>query len=249
MTKKLCSFVSVLFLLAAVNPVYAGGAKSSGSWTGNIGIHSKYVLRGMTNNPEDDSGALQGGFDYTGNNGMYFGYWGSSLDSSDGADANGFENNLYGGYTGKTGSIGWDIGLIQYAYVNVDDSDLTELKVALSFSDFKLQMQYLLTDGVWGNEGDQYWTLNYSRKLPKNFKLDLSLGYYVYEDDDASNADMANGTTTTDGEFRHFIATLSHPIGKSGADMYIQYINGGKDRSEENQEDTMVMGITYGFDL
>lgn len=248
MTKKLCSFVSVLFLLAAVNPVYAGGAKSDGSWSGNIGIHSKYVLRGMTNDPENDSATLQGGFDYTANSGLYFGYWGSSLDyTTPSSSTKGFENNLYGGYTGKTGSIGWDVGLIQYAYIDVDDSDLTELKVALSFSDFKLQMQYLLTDGAWGNEGDQYWTLNYSRKLPKNFKLNLSLGYYIYEDND--NADLVGGATTTDGEFRHFIATLSHPIGKSGADMYIQYINGGKDRTETDQEDTMVMGITYGFDL
>lgn len=248
MIKRLCSLVSVLFLLSAVSPLYAGGAKSGGSWTGNIGIHSKYVLRGLTNSPENDDAALQGGFDYTSNNGWYFGIWSSSLGyaSESASTSTGVENDIYFGYTGKIGSFGYDIGLIQYWYLDVDNSDLTELKAAVTYGDFKLQLQYLLNDGLWGNEGDQYWTLNYTKKLPKNFTLGLSLGHYVYSDDD--NADLS-GETKTDGDFRHFIATLSHPIGKSGADMYVQYINGGKDREAVDQEDTMVLGVTYNFDL
>jgi len=261
MIKKLCSIVAVTFLAVSISPAMAGGAKDSGgSWTGNIGIHSKYVLRGITNNAEADNGALQGGFDYDSGAGWYAGIWASSLDyaydSGGGTTSgNGFENDLYIGYKGELGSISFDVGLIQYLYVDVDDSNLTELKVAATFGPVTVQVQYLLNDGFWGNAGDQYWTLNYEKKLPKKFTLGLSYGYYIYEDNDSNElcagASLANNCalTTSDSGFRHFNVTLSHPIGKTGGDMYVQYINAGEDRTGTDHEDTMVLGITYGFDL
>ena len=136
--------------------------------------------------------------------------------------------------------------MIQYVYIDVDDSDLTELKLAVSSGPFKVQLQYLLNDGWWGNAGDQYWTISYDAKLPKKFKLNLTYGHYVYDDDD--NSELGSVTAIDDG-FRHFNVTLSRPIGKTGADWYAQYIFGGEDRTGANQEDTMVFGITYGFNL
>ncbi len=53
--------------------------------TGNIGVFSKYILRGITNAPESDTAVLQGGFDYAADNGIYVGYWGSTLGYGKGA--------------------------------------------------------------------------------------------------------------------------------------------------------------------
>ena len=256
MIKKISSLAAVGLLAASISPVMAGGkpkddSGSSMSMTGNIGIHSKYVLRGITGDAESDTPALQGGLDLE-KGSFYFGWWFSSLDytylngSQTESGRRGVENDFYGGWKKKFGKFGVDVGLIQYYYVDVDDSDLTELKLAVSYGPFKAQLQYLLTDGYWGNTGDQYYTFQYDVKLPKKFALNLNLGHYVYDDDDNSEL---SGTTSEDSAFRHFNITLSRPIGNSGANMYAQYIVAGKDRGGNEQEDTMVFGITYSFDV
>lgn len=51
----------------------------SGSISGNISVVSSYNLRGMTNSPESDTPAIQGGLDYTHDSGFYLGYWFSTL--------------------------------------------------------------------------------------------------------------------------------------------------------------------------
>lgn len=227
--------------------------------SGNIGVFSKYVLRGLTNDAESDNVAVQGGLDWTHDSGFYLGYWGSSLDYTYDPDGgpvsgNGFENDIYGGYTGSFGGFSYDVGLIQYYYIDVEDSDLTEFKASIGYGPAYLQAQYLLNDGWWGNAGDIYWTLGYDMALPKDFTLSAVLGWYTYDDDDNSELGGCGGVTpcavtTEDTAYRHFNLTLSHPIGNTGADWAITYINGGKDRTGTDQEDTVVLSLTYGFDI
>jgi uncharacterized protein (TIGR02001 family) len=225
---------------------------------GNIGIHSKYLLRGVV--VENDNAAVQGGIDYSHASGFYAGWWGSSLgysyDASTGGadpDGNGFENDFYAGFAGSAGDLSYKVGLIQYVYVDVDDSDLTEFLANVGYGPFSLQAQYLLNDGWWGNAGDIYWTLNYSTDLPRDFSFGASLGYYTYDDDD--NAEMCGGVsgcgiTTSNSGFRHLNLTLSHPIGNTGADMYVQYTVAGEDRTGfDDYDNKVIMGLTYGFDI
>lgn len=224
---------------------------------GNIGIHSEYLLRGI--GMENDDTAVQGGLDYSHDSGFYAGWWGSNLgysyDSTTGLDpdGNGFENDFYAGFAGSAGGLSYKLGLIQYVYMDVDDSDLTEFLANVGYGPFSIQMQYLLNDGVWGNAGDIYWTANYSTELPKDFSFGASLGYYTYDDDD--NAELCGGVagcgiTTSDSGFRHLNLTLSHPIGATGANMYVQYTLAGEDRTgNDDYDNQVVMGLTYGFDI
>lgn len=232
---------------AAVVPTIA-----SAEWSGNIGIHSKYLLRGIFN--ENDDTAVQGGFDYASESGFYAGWWASNLGytyDANGApgDGEGFENDFYAGYAGSFEEISYDIGLIQYVYMDVDDSNLTELTAGLGFGPFSFGLQYLLNDGWWGNSGDIYWKLGYSTDLPADFAFAADLGYYTYDDDDSAEIG-GPGTTTNDSGFRHLNLTLSHPVGATGADMYVQYTFAGEDRTgNDDYEDSVVVGITYGFDI
>jgi hypothetical protein len=43
--------------------------------------------------------------------------------------------------------------------------------------------------------------------------------------------------------------TFSHAVGATGAEAYVQYTVAGEDRSGTDYDDTIVMGLTYGFDL
>lgn len=170
-TKYLSRMVLAASLAAPAMAMVPMSAQAEVS--GNIGIVSKYILRGIGN--ENSGAALQGGFDYSHDSGFYAGWWGSSLDytyDASGTDpytTNGFENDFYAGFGGEAGGLSYKIGLIQYLYLNVDDSDLTELLLGVGYGPFSLQAQYLLTDGVWGNSGDIYWTAGYSTSLPYDF--------------------------------------------------------------------------------
>jgi len=260
LSKKLLS-VAIAAAIAApvmVTPVTAQAGDDS--FTGNIGIHSKYLLRGIFD--ESNGAAVQGGLDYAKNNGFYAGWWFSNLGYSydSGATTNvtqsGMENDFYAGFASEfSNGIGWDVSLLQYMYLNVDDSNLTEALGTLSYKGFSVGFQYLLTDGWWGNAGDVYWKAGYETALPKNFNLAFGLGWYTYDDSDNSKLGGCGGTstgcnvTTNSSGFRHLNITLSHPVGNTGADMYIQYTFAGEDRTGADYDDSMVAGITYDFDL
>jgi len=245
-----------------VTPVTA----QADSFTGNIGIHSKYLLRGIGEEAPD--GAVQGGLDYTKDDayGFYAGWWfsnlGYSYNSPDpgtakNGDRQGFENDFYAGFAGEFGDsgVGWDASLLQYLYLNVDDSNLTEVLGTLTYKGFSVGFQYLLTDGWWGNAGDIYWKAGYEMDLPKNFSLAFGLGWYTYDDSDNSELGGCGGTslgcnvTTSNSGFRHFNITVAHPIGSTGADAYVQYTFAGEDRTGLEYDDSIVAGITYDFDI
>lgn len=246
--------------------------------SGNIGVYSAYVLRGITNAMENENTAVQGGVDWSHDSGFYLGYWGSNLGytsratvadlttgevgqvpgsvdkgtstittcASDGdCPAAGFENDFYLGYGGSFGSVDYDIGLIQYYYIGVEESDGLEIPFSLSWSGATLGLKYLTNDVVWGNAGDIYWTLGYDFSLPAGFTLGAVLGYYTYSKDGDYIPEVPEAKSSA---FRHFDLSLSHPIGDTGADMSITAILGGEDRFGIDQANTVVLGVSYGFD-
>lgn len=255
MTSKNSRLASIVLAGTVATGAMLAPVAASADVTGNIGVFSKYVLRGITNNAENDNTAVQGGFDYAHASGIYAGYWGSNLDYGNSDTNSGFENDFYAGYAGSAGPLTYSAGVIQYYYMEVEDSDGTEFNGTLGYGPVTLGLKYLLTDVAWGNTGDMYWTLGYSTKLPKDFTVGATLGYYVYEDDDNNDmcaaAALASGCsiTTEDSAFRHLDLTLAHPIGNTGADMSLTYTMGGDDRTGTDQKDALVFGVKYGFKL
>jgi uncharacterized protein (TIGR02001 family) len=177
--------------------------------SGNIGVVSNYVLRGITNPDsaamENDGAAVQGGLDWSHSSGFYLGYWGSSLSYTSGADITtydgdgnvsgvedgckksgdcpsvGYENDFALGYAGSAGKFEYSAGLIQYYYIGVEAANGLEVALSGSMAGATLGLNFLTNDVVWGNSGDMYWTLGYDFALPSDFTLGASLGYYMYE--------------------------------------------------------------------
>lgn len=216
--------------------------------TGNIGVVSKYVLRGITSNAQNDVTAVQGGFDWSHASGLYAGYWGSNLDYGNATSVTGFENDIYGGYKFKAGDVALNAGVIYYYYTEVEDSDAPEAVLSVGLGPLTLGAKYLLDDVVWGNQGDTYLTLDYAQALPATFNFAASLGYYVYDESDpGAPGTIAPGTTTESSAFRHLNLTVSHPIMKDAATMGLTYIVGGKDRAGNDQKDAVVLGLSTTF--
>jgi len=241
-----------------VSVVFPGTLQAVGL-TGDINLYSKYVVRGITNNAENDSTALQANLKYATEGGTYISWFGSNLDytyrsSDEPTSGSGFENDFSIGYHGNASEdLEYDFGITQYYYLDVDDSDLTEFKGTLTSGPISLSLASLLRNGWWGNRGDMYLSASYTRELGQEFTLEATVGYFRYDDSDNGELCYPNpancGLTTKSSAFRHVDLKVSHPLGKSGAKMNFTYIIGGKDRSGTDQENTAVLGVSYPFDL
>lgn len=269
-------------------------APAAPTWTGHVDLVSKYVLRGITKTygpgdpvgnagadaPESNHPAVQWGADYADPSGFYVGYFGSTINYSylklgesyrdrsvsDFQSKKSIENDLYGGYTGKAGEVAYNVGLTGYIYLNGKYSNALETKLTLGYGDFTLGSQTLLQDVVWGNKGDTYWTLNYSKALPYALTFTTSLGYYTYKKEGkflgstdtltgqhcgASEGFIVNGCFPSNGPvssgFRHLIVGITQPIGASGLTWGLQGILGGDNRYGIKQKNQLLATISYGF--
>jgi len=91
----------------------------------NIGITSDYIWRGATQT--NHASAVSGGIDYGHSSGTYIGTWASNVDK-------GTEIDVYGGYAGNMGSLGYDVGFIYYGYpIGSGSADFKEVYVSGSW--------------------------------------------------------------------------------------------------------------------
>lgn len=211
--------------------------------TGNINAVSKYVLRGITAAPENQNTSVQGGLDYSSKSGLYAGYWGSNLGYGT-TTANGFENDLYGGYKTSAGPATLGVGVIYYAYTNVQDANGAEVIFTGAVGNATLGVNYLTRDLAWGNKGDTYVNAGYTQPLPSDFSLAGSAMYYFYKKDGKFIAETPESKSSA---FRGVSVTLSHPLGKTGGTMGITLVGGGKDRVGNYQKLMPVLSLGMTF--
>ncbi|MET0004658.1 MAG: TorF family putative porin [Candidatus Thiodiazotropha sp.] len=136
----------------------------------NIGVTSNYIWRGLTQT--GNSTALSGGFDWSGESGLYAGTWLSEASDD-------YELDLYGGYAGEVGDFGYDVGLIYYAYSSDAESDFIELAVSGSWQFLTAGLNYVFSaeDAVEVIEEDLYYYLGASFDLPQDFSIGLTVGF------------------------------------------------------------------------
>ncbi|MDB5864361.1 MAG: hypothetical protein JWO70_2167 [Betaproteobacteria bacterium] len=143
--------------------------------TGNVGLFSQYIFRGLTQTDRDP--ALQGGFDYAHASGLYAGTWASNISwlkenastppaTIAGAYNRGgsLEMDFYGGYKGTVGDFGYDVGTLYYWYpgkinpavqaltptIGVPKADTWELYGAASWKWLSAKLSYSLMDKTFG---------------------------------------------------------------------------------------------------
>jgi uncharacterized protein (TIGR02001 family) len=102
-----------------------------GKFSANAALTTEYFFRGLTQSGKGNP-AIQGGFDFAHNSGVYLGTWASSINFGGNV-----ETDFYGGWSGEVGSakLGLDIGVIYYHYPSSASSgnlDFVEGYVGLS---------------------------------------------------------------------------------------------------------------------
>lgn len=191
-------------------PSLAMAADSPHSFTANVGLATDYVFRGVSQTQNEP--AIQGGVDYSHASGIYVGTWASNVEwvSTGYKDNNSMEIDLYGGYKGSVGDIGYDLGLITYYYPGdqiaapATDPDTTEVYVGLGWKTVSLKYSHTVSDRFVG------WSTAIGGKTKGSYYLDLSgtydlgggwglLGHVGYQDvkgnDNASYTDWKVGVT------------------------------------------------------
>lgn len=131
-----------LLAAAAIFPMTCGtltaGDVIPGDFSANVSFTSDYLFRGQSQT--DENPAVQGGFDWAHDIGLYFGIWGSNVDFDDGDQAL-IEIDYYGGYSNTIfDALTYDIFAALYTYPGADDSlnyDYWEVGLGLSY-DFGL---------------------------------------------------------------------------------------------------------------
>jgi uncharacterized protein (TIGR02001 family) len=262
------------------------GTPYEGDVTGNINVVSKYILRGITQTygtsyntadaansstaPESASPAVQGGLDYVLKNGLYVGYWFSTLgysyaglnpDSNGKHNQNSVENDLYGGYNGTIGStgIGYTVGGTIYVYEPGWASTGYETKLGLNYSEVAVTAQTLLNDVSWGNTGDTYFLATWTHALPRDFTFTGQVGAYLYgKHGDFIDSNNPNQPGYQNGylngvdkaktfAFRQATLGISHPLPIKGGTWGLQYIIGGENRDGLHQANQLVgsLGLTF----
>jgi len=177
----------------------------------NIGATSNYVWRGMSQT--GDASAIQGGLDYAHESGFYAGTWVSTL-----GNVGGEELDLYGGFGGEVSSVGYDIGVIYYAYPSSKDANFTEIAGSLSMSYFTVGVNYTVDgqapSGSPFTDGDVYVYASGSFDLPAGFGLGVTVGHYSFDADSSTNPlDYSHAQldiTKSAGDFGDFTFSLSN---------------------------------------
>lgn len=175
-----------LRILAALGLVAAAGAANAGvssTWT----LTNDYDFRGNTQSAKDP--AIQGSIDFVTDGGWYVGAWVSNVDFGDAVDVD-YEVDLYTGFSGTTeGGLGWDAGIVYYAYPDESDFDYAEIYGSLSYNWFKGKIWYsnafggdaaeVLAQDLTGDDAVSAWYVegNATFPLPADFSILLHAGY------------------------------------------------------------------------
>lgn len=166
---------SVAAALAAPAAVMAQGAAPSSphTFTGNVGLFSQYIFRGLTQT--DGKPALQGGFDYAHAGGFYAGVWASNVswltDASFTGGSYSLEVDTYLGFKMPVGDVTFDVGFLRYNYpgrtptaglpAGVVKPETNEIYLGASWKFLSAKYSYSLGDtfGVAGSKGSDYLDL------------------------------------------------------------------------------------------
>jgi uncharacterized protein (TIGR02001 family) len=189
--------------LVAIGLVAATGVANAGV-TSTVTAASDYDFRGFTQTAQDP--AIQASVDYAHDSGWYVGAWASNVDFGS-ADVD-YEVDLYSGFSGSTGEggLGWDVGVIYYAYPDESDFNYFEAYGSISKDWFKGKIWYSNDFGGDTTSGDTpavYTEANATVPLPANFSVLAHVGYSFgdYWDDTEEYFDYSIGAGYTVGNF------------------------------------------------
>jgi uncharacterized protein (TIGR02001 family) len=162
--------VRILAALGLLAAAAGANAEVSSTWT----LTNDYDFRGITQSAKDP--AVQASLDFATESGWYIGAWASNVDFGDDVDID-YEVDLYTGFSGgEEEGLGWDVGLVYYAYPDESDANYPEIYGKLNYNVFSGALFYS-NDYVNSSESAMYVSGDVNVPLPSNFSILAHAGY------------------------------------------------------------------------
>ena len=220
-----------IVLATAVASILTSAAASA-ELSGNAAITSNYIWRGVTQTTDQAAG--QGGIDWGHGSGLYAGTWVSNVNFGNSDD--GYEMDVYAGFGGEAGSLGYDLGVISYQYPITPEFNFTEVYVSGTMSVVTLGLAYTV-DAASGNDGGVFDSGDMYVNGSVDFaagKSDVSLfaGTYMFENDGEPGVGEV--------DYVHYGAS----IGKDGFTFAVE-----KNDIEGGSADNVRFVASYGIDF
>jgi uncharacterized protein (TIGR02001 family) len=143
---------------------------ASAGFSANVAMTTNYMWRGVTQTNGDP--AIQGGFDFSADNGIYLGTWGSNVEFG---GPEHMEMDLYGGWAGKAGPLDLDIGIIHYGYFHEAGSNFDEGYFGVSYKVFSAKVSHDF------DNKNTYVEAGLDFDLPQGASLALHAGHYDFD--------------------------------------------------------------------
>ncbi len=204
--KYIASITTLTLVAAAAMADAAPAAAPAAAWsqTANIAFTSNYIWRGASQN--NDSVALQGGFDVAHTSGLTAGVWASSVTA-----ANALEVDLYANYGFKVAGIDASVGYIAYVYQGNSSANFSEVNVSATYAGVTAKVSKEIANGNLGagfSDFGYYYELGYTYSIPAVKGLDLGLHYGWADKGTSHNAE--DYSVALSYPVAGFVATVSY---------------------------------------
>lgn len=233
------TLLNAVICSTVLSPVIASAEDSPHTFTGNVGLYSQYIFRGLTQTNEEP--AFQGGFDYSHSSGLYLGTWASNVSwLRDGGSYNGggsLEWDFYGGFKNTIGKsdFTYDVGLLQYWYpgdqpAGAEKADTLEVYAGLGWKWFSVKYSYVISSkafGVRDAKGTDYWDFGVSVPIGET-GLTVGAHYGIQTYDGIDNRNPGGASNDSLFSYDDWRVTLAYDLGKvsnslSGAEVGMMY--------------------------
>jgi uncharacterized protein (TIGR02001 family) len=200
---------------------------SMGSISANVALTSDYYFRGVSQTNNDP--ALQGGFDWSHDSGIYAGVWASNVDFGDDTT---LETDLYAGFSGEASSIGYDVGLIYYYYDDVSGTGSKPYEIYLNGSFSLLSVGYAYSPKFFSDEESHYIYVGIDYELASDFSFSASVGRSL-------------GDAYGDDEFTDYKIGVSK--GLAGLDFDLSYVGNDHDSDADTYDNKLIFTVSKSF--
>ncbi len=210
----------------------------------NVGAVTDYRYRGISQSRLKP--ALQGGADFAHKSGFYLGTWASSIKWIKDAGGDGsVELDLYGGYKGTAGPVGYDVGVLRYQYPSHSltvSPNTTEIYGAATYSVATLKYSHSVTNlfGFSDSKNSYYLDASANFDLGSGWSVAPHVGYQkVKNNSDFSYTDYA---VTLGKDFGNGVSA-SAALVATNADDALYVTPAGKFTGRT----ALVLGVKYSF--
>lgn len=215
-----------LIILALLVGTGYSGFVAAAEISGNVALTTEYRFRGISQTNRDP--AIQGGFDFGHESGVYVGTWASNVSFTEG----GTEIDVYAGWgTDVSENVAIDLGVLYYGYPSDPDADYVEVYGSVGFYGATLGLNYS-PEYTYDTNSYYYFYGQYSLPLGEMFTLDAHLGWNQFKNTSSLASFLGVDTDFSDPGKGYLDYSISGTVSFAGVDLSLAYIGTDIDKDD-----------------